>query len=56
MAGQSLALGYLWSLGLHVQQERVAKALVREDHTNSGLRWTALIKTRKYNVPGPNSL
>ena len=26
------------------------------DATNSGLRWAALIKRRKYNVPGPNSL
>ena len=26
------------------------------DPTNSGLRWAALIKRRKYNVPSPNSL
>ena len=56
IAGQSLALGYLRSLGLRVQQERVAKVLLRVDATNSGLRWAALINRRKYNVPGPNSL
>ena len=44
MAGRSLELGYLRSLGLHVQKERVAKALVQVDHTNSGLRWAALLK------------
>ena len=56
IAGRSLALGYLRSLGLPVQQERVAKALVRVKPTNSGLRWTSLIKRKKYNVPGPNNL
>ena len=49
-------MGYIRSLGLRVQQKRVAKALVRVDPTNSGLRWAALIKKRKYNVPGPSSL
>ena len=39
IAGQSHALGYLQSLFLCVQQERVAEALVRVDPTNSGLRW-----------------
>lgn len=37
-------MGYLRSLGLRVQQERVAKALVRVEPTNSGLRWAALLK------------
>ena len=44
MAGRSLALGYLRSLSLHIQEERVAKALVQVDPTNSGLRWAALLK------------
>lgn len=39
IAGRSHALGYLQSLVLCVQQERVAEALVRVDPTNSGLRW-----------------
>ena len=56
IAGWFLALEYLRSLDLRVQQERVAKALVRVEPTNSGLRWAALIKRRKYNLPGPNSL
>ena len=56
IAGLFLALGYLRSLGLHVQQERVAKALVWVEPNSSGLRWAALIKRRKYNVPGRNSL
>ena len=54
--GRSLAMGYLRQFGLKVQQERIAKALVRVDPENSCLRWAALIKRRKYSVPGPNSL
>ena len=54
--GRSLVMGYLWQCGLRVQQERVAKALVKVDPGNSRLRWAALIKRQKYSVPGPNSL
>ena len=55
-AGRSLALGHLKSLGLRVQQKRVAKSLVRIDPVDSGIRWASLIRRRKYSVPGPNSL
>ena len=54
--GRSLAMGYLRQCGLRVQQERVAKAVVRVDPENSRPRWAALIKRRKYSFPEPNSL
>ena len=54
--GRSLDMGYLRQCGLRVQQEWVAKALVRVDPESSRLRWAALIKRQKYSVPGPNSL
>ena len=51
-----MVTGYLKSLGLRVQQKRVGKALVRVDPKTSKIRWACLIKRRKYQVPGPNSL
>ena len=52
-------MGHLQNLGLRVQQEKVAKTLVRMDPTNSDLRWAALIKRRKYSlwhIDGDHSL
>ena len=34
----------------------MAKALANIDPINSQIRWTSLIRRRKYKVPGPNSL
>ena len=49
-------MGHLRALGLRVQQHRVTKSLVRVDPETSRLRCGVLVKRRKYNVPGPNSL
>ena len=54
--GRSLVMGYLRSIRIRIQKNRVTKALVRIDPINSHIRWATLIKRRKYNVPGPNSL
>ena len=54
--GRSLVLGNLKSMGVKIQQKRIREALVRIDPESSKLRWAALIKRRKYSVPGPNSL
>ena len=54
--GRSLAMGFLKSHGLCIQQRKVMKCLVRIDPDNSLLRWAVVIKQRKYKVPGPNSL
>ena len=54
--GRSMVTGHLKSLGLKIQQKRIAQALVRVDPKNSRIRWACLIKRRKYQVPGPNSL
>ena len=51
-----MILGHLSSIGLHVQQRRVSKALVRVGPINSRLRWACLVQKRKYSVPEPNSL
>ena len=54
--GRSLVTGHLRSLGIRVQQKRVAESLSRVDPDNSRLRWSILIRRRSYSVPGPNSL
>ena len=54
--GRSLATGYLKSRGIRIQQRRIMKSLVRIDPINSSIRWAVMIRRRKYNVPGPNSL
>ena len=56
LAGRSMAIGFLKAQGLSVQQQRVAKSLVRVDPISSRIRWACVIKRRKYCVPGPNSL
>ena len=54
--GRSMVTGHLKLLGLKIQQKRIAQALVRVYPKNSRIRWACLIKRRKYQVPGPNSL
>jgi len=54
--GRSILIGHLKSIGIRVQQKRVTKSLVRIDPHGSRVRWAVLVKRRKYQVPGPNSL
>jgi len=54
--GRSMILGHLRSLGLKIQERRVADMLRIIDPENSHLRWSTLVHRRKYSVPGPNSL
>lgn len=56
LSGRSMVIGYLKSLGLRIQRQRVIKSLIRIDPDNSNIHWACLIKRRKYSVPGPNSL
>jgi hypothetical protein len=56
LAGRSMVLGFLNSLGVRIQRRIIIKSLVRVDPDSSSLRWACLIKRRKYSVPGPNSL
>ena len=51
-----MILGHLKSIGIRVQQQRVAKALAKTDPINSQIKWISLKRRRKYNVPGSNSL
>ncbi|XP_057301688.1 uncharacterized protein LOC130636097 [Hydractinia symbiolongicarpus] len=54
--GRSMVIGLLKSRGIRVQQRRVTEILHKIDPENSRIRWAALIRRRKYSVPGPNSL
>jgi hypothetical protein len=54
--GQVLIMGYLYSLGIHVQRTRVRDSIGRIDPANSALRWGAAVYRRRYQVPWPNSL
>uniref|UniRef100_A0A7M6DRW1 Integrase catalytic domain-containing protein n=2 Tax=Clytia hemisphaerica TaxID=252671 RepID=A0A7M6DRW1_9CNID len=54
--GRSLVIGHLKTLGIRVQHRRIIDSLIRIDPISSRLRWATVIKRRKYNVPGPNSL
>jgi len=54
--GRSMIMGYLKSEGIRIQQRRVTESLVRVDPIGSKMRWSLVIKRRKYNVPAPNSL
>ena len=56
LVGRSLVTGCLQSQGIRVQRRRIMKSLIRIDPHSSRIRWACLIKRRKYNVPGPNSL
>ena len=54
--GRSMVTGFLLGLGIRVQQRRVTESLVRVDPGSSRLRWASVIRRRKYQVRGPNSL
>lgn len=54
--GRSMVLGYLKSCNLRIQQHRVTQSLRRIDPEGSRMRWSLIIKRRKYQVPAPNSL
>jgi len=54
--GQSYIIGYVWSLGYLVQQDRVRAAINRVDPENTTLRWAVVMTRRVYSVPWHNSL
>ena len=56
MFGRSMVTGYLKSIGINVQQHRVTQSLARVDPTGSRMRWSLIIRRRKYHIPAPNSL
>ena len=56
LAGQTMLIGYLRSLGYRIQRRRIRKSLVRVSPENAALRWGQTIRRRKYSVPWPNSL
>ena len=56
LAGQVYTSGYLQSLGLRIQRQRVRESLVRVDPDNRVLRWGVLVSRPVYYVPWPNSV
>ena len=56
MCERSMVTGYLKSIGINVQQHRVTQSLARVDSTGSRIRWSLIIRRRKYHVPAANSL
>jgi len=55
--GQSMVIGWLHSMGFHVQRERVRVAIRAVDPLNTALRAPRpLTRGQPYSVPGPNSL
>ena len=55
MFGRLMVTGYLKSIDINVQQHRVTQSLARVDATGSRMRWSLIIRRRKYHVPAPNS-
>jgi hypothetical protein len=56
LVGFSTTGGYLRSLGLRVQRDRIRASIGRVNPTNVRLRWAVVTSRRTYSVPGPNSL
>ena len=56
LVGFSMTNGYLRSLGLRVQRDRIRASIGQVDPTNVRLRWAVVTSRRTYSVPGPNSL
>jgi len=54
--GRSMVIGYLKSLKIRIQQHRITESLRRIDPEGSNMRWSLIIKRRKYMVPALNSL
>ena len=55
-SGQTYIIGYIKSLGYHVQRSRIRECLARLDPRNTALRWGVTVSRRVYSVPWPNSL
>ena len=56
LVGFPMAYGYLRSLGLRIQQQRVKDCLRLIDPFFARLRWATVIHRRSYSVRAPNSL
>ena len=54
--GESYIIGYIKSLNLRLQRDRIRDSLTRVDPRNTAMRWASVITRRLYSVPGPNSL
>ena len=55
--GESMILGRLRALNVHVSRERVRHAVREVDPLNTALRWGGHLSSRRpYSVPGPNAL
>jgi hypothetical protein len=54
--GESYIIGYIRSLNLKVQRDRIRESLTRADPRNTAMRWASVITRIIYSVPGPNSL
>ena len=52
----AMVLGDLRPKGLTIHQRRVTASLLRVDPFSSRLRWASVIRRRRYNVRGPDSL
>lgn len=55
-SGQAYVTGYLRSIGLHIQRQRIRDCMARLNPDNAVLRWGMVVARRRYNVPWPNSL
>ena len=54
--GESYLIGYIRSLNLKVQRDRIRESLTWVDPRNTAMRWASVVTRRVYSVPGPNSL
>ena len=54
-SGQTYIIGYIKSLGYHVQRSRIRECLARLDPRNTALRWGVTVSRRVYSVAWPNS-
>ena len=54
--GETMIMGRLRSLGLHIPRQRVCESLRTVDPLNVALRWHGVTNCQPYSVPGPNSL
>ena len=54
--GESMIMGRLRSMGLHIPRQRVRESIRTADPLNVALRWHSVTSRQPYSVPGPNSL
>ena len=52
--GQTYIAGYIRSLGLRIQWQRIRESMARVDPRNTALRWACVVRCRKCSVPWPN--